>query len=145
MPNDIANEILELERAALDRWGRGDPSGYLDLYASDVTYFDPLVGKRIDGLAAMRAYYEPWIGRISVPRYVISNPCVVASTDLAVLTYNLVNYQRTPDGGEAMGSCWNSTAAYRRTSTRWEIVHAHWSFTRHEAFRTMTPEQSEGG
>ena len=34
--------IIALERGALDRWGRGDPQGYLDLYARDVTYFDPM-------------------------------------------------------------------------------------------------------
>jgi len=145
MPNPTADQILELERAALDRWGKGDPSGYTDLYASDVTYFDPLVGARVDGLPAMRAYYEPWIGKISVPRYVILNPCVVAAADLSVLTYNLVNYQRSPDGGESIGSCWNCTEVYRRTSTRWEIVHSHWSFTQHAAFRNLSPQQTEAG
>jgi ketosteroid isomerase-like protein len=34
-------QIVMLERAALDRWGNGDPSGFLELYATDVTYFDP--------------------------------------------------------------------------------------------------------
>jgi len=30
-------EIIMLERAALDRWGKGDPGGFLDVYGSDVT------------------------------------------------------------------------------------------------------------
>ena len=34
-----ADEILMLERAALDRWGKGDPGGFLELYAADITYF----------------------------------------------------------------------------------------------------------
>jgi hypothetical protein len=42
--------IVALERGALDRWGRGDPQGYLDLYAREVTYFDPMREKRIDGV-----------------------------------------------------------------------------------------------
>src|SRR4029453_12416431 len=46
--------IIALERGALDRWGRGDPQGYLDLYARDVTYFDPMSAKRTDGFDAMR-------------------------------------------------------------------------------------------
>ena len=36
-----AEEILALERAALDRWGKGDPDGYIEIYSSEITYFDP--------------------------------------------------------------------------------------------------------
>jgi hypothetical protein len=35
------SELLTIERAALERWIRLDPDGYLALYAADVTYFDP--------------------------------------------------------------------------------------------------------
>src|SRR5207237_2413765 len=37
----VADTIIALERAALDRWGRGDPQGYIDTFAADITYFDP--------------------------------------------------------------------------------------------------------
>lgn len=145
-PDDATLDLLiDLERRALNRWGKGDTAGYTDLYADDVTYFDPLVEARIDGLAAMRAYYEPWNGRISVPRYEILNPAVVSSGDLALLSYNLVNYQRAADGHESTGSRWNCTEVYRRDGSQWKIVHSHWSFTRHAAFQNLTPEQSEAG
>ena len=45
----ITAEIIALERAALDRWGAGDPSGYLEISAPDVTYFDPFLERRLDG------------------------------------------------------------------------------------------------
>jgi hypothetical protein len=48
-----ADQILMLERSALDRWGKGDPGGFLELYAADITYFDPLSAARIDGHQAM--------------------------------------------------------------------------------------------
>jgi ketosteroid isomerase-like protein len=51
--------IVALERAALDRWNNGDPGGYLDSYAPEVSYFDPTTEKRIDGIDAMRANYAP--------------------------------------------------------------------------------------
>ena len=38
---EVARTIIELERAALDRWGRGDPSGFLEISAPEVVYFDP--------------------------------------------------------------------------------------------------------
>ena len=142
MTTDL-DQILALERAALDRWGNGDPGGFLDLYDGDVSYFDPLTPARIDGHAAMADYYAPWIGKIHIARYDILNPHVVVSGDLALLTYNLVNYTADPDGSESVGSRWNSTAVYRRRGGTWQTIHSHWSFTRHTAFQTMTAEASE--
>jgi len=139
-----ADEIVALERAALDRWGKGDPGGFLDLYARDISYFDPLTAARIDGHAAMADYYRPWVGKIQVERYDMLNPLVVIDGDLALLTYNLVNYVKDAEGREVVGSRWNSTTVYRRRDHVWKTIHSHWSFTRHEAFQSMTPEASEG-
>jgi hypothetical protein len=52
------NELLDLERGALNRWGQGDPTGILELYAPDITYFDPLTAARIDGYDAMKQCAE---------------------------------------------------------------------------------------
>lgn len=137
--------ILQLERTALNRWGKGDPAGYSDIYAEDVTYFDPLVAARIDGRHAMIAYYEPWIDKIHVLRYEMLNPQVEVSGGMAVLTYNLVNYLQSPDGTDRPGSCWNCTEVYARREESWRIIHSHWSFTAHSAFQNITPAQSEEG
>jgi ketosteroid isomerase-like protein len=120
--------ILMLERKALDRWGAGDPGGFLDVYADGVTYFDPVAAARIDGLDAMRAYYRPWIGKIHVKRYEIVNPHVVVSSDLALLSYNLTNFVDDADGAERVLNRWNSTVVYQRVGTEWKIVHSHWSY-----------------
>ena len=136
--------ILALERAALDRWGKGDPGGFLELYATDITYFDPLTARRLDGHSAMVEYYQPWVGKIHVPRYEMLNPQVVMEGNLALLTYNLVNYLRDEQGVESVGTCWNSTTVYQRRGEQWQAIHSHWSFTRHPAFQNLTPETSEG-
>jgi uncharacterized protein (TIGR02246 family) len=123
-----AEQILTLERAALDRWGAGDPGGYLDVYAEDVTYFDPVTAARIDGLEAMREYYRPWTGKIRVDRYEMRNPRVAVTGDMAVLTYNLINFVSDAVGAERLLNRWNSTAVYRRRDAVWRIVHSHWSY-----------------
>jgi uncharacterized protein (TIGR02246 family) len=138
-----ANEILMLERRALDRWGTGDPGGFLELYAADVSYFDPLTAQRIDGHGAMASYYQPFAGKIHIPRYEMLKPQVVVDGDMAVLTYNLVNVARDASGAESVGSAWNSTAVYRRRDGAWKTIHSHWSFTRHKAFQDLSPEASE--
>src|SRR5438309_801556 len=50
----LLEELVALERSALDRWIKLDPQGYLDLRAPEVTYFDPFTERRVDGLDAMR-------------------------------------------------------------------------------------------
>jgi ketosteroid isomerase-like protein len=139
-----ADEILRLERAALDRWGSGDPGGFLDLYSNDITYFDPATAARIDGHPAMAEYYRPWIGKIRISRYEILNLQVVIEGDMALLTYNLVNYIVNRDGGESVGSRWNSTTVYQRRGDVWKAIHSHWSFTRHPALQELTPQSQEG-
>jgi ketosteroid isomerase-like protein len=137
------DEIVMLERAALDRWGKGDPGGFLDLYGRDITYFDPVTATRIDGHQAMVEYYRPWIGKIHIARYEMLNPQVVVNGDMALLTYNLVNYMRDAEGAESVGTQWNSTTVFQRSGGAWKTIHSHWSFTRHPAFQSLTVETSE--
>ena len=123
--------IIALERGALDRWGRGDPQGYLDLYARDVTYFDPMHEKRIDGLDAMKQALEPIKGLVKVDGYEMIDPQVHRAGDAAILTYNLVSHGRSP-AGQAFVVRWNSTAVYAKVDGQWKIVHSHWSYTKPE-------------
>ena len=123
--------IIALERGALDRWGRGDPQGYLALYAREVTYFDPMREKRIDGFDAMKQALEPIRGLVKIDRYEMIAPQVYRAGDAAILTYNLVSYGRSP-AGDAMAVRWNSTAVYAQIDRQWKIVHSHWSYTKPE-------------
>ena len=138
------DQILELEREALDRWGKGDPAGFLEQYAPDITYFDPTTAARIDGHPAMASYYRPWVGKIVIARYEMLDPQVVVDRTMALLTYNLVNYIRDGQGGETVGSRWNSTTVYQRRGSAWKVLHSHWSFTCHPALQNLSPQASEG-
>ena len=121
--------IIALERAALDRWGKGDPQGYLESYAPEVTYFDPIGEGRVDGIAAMKEYLNPLTGKIRIDHYEMIRPKVQRHGDVAVLTYNLVSHAKRPDG-ESIVVRWNSTAVYAHSAGKWKIIHSHWSFTR---------------
>lgn len=130
--------IIALERAALDRWGNGDPQGYLELYAPDVTYFDPTREKRVDGLEAMKELLVPITGKIKIDRYEMIGPKVQHRGDLAVLSYNLVSYGKRPNGG-SFTVRWNSTEVYGRIGGKWKIIHSHWSYTKPE-LKQASPE-----
>jgi len=126
-----ATNIIAMERAALDRWGRGDPQGALDLYAKDITYFDPLQDKRVDGLDAMKALYSAIAGKIKIQHYDMIDPKVQRTGDVAVLTYNLVDdVVQLPTGPTSVKVPWNVTAVYSRIEGQWKVVHSHFSYVK---------------
>ena len=137
----ITQTIISLEHRALNTWNKGDVEGQLKFYTDDVTFFDPITAKRIDGLPAVAEYFRTlWAGKVNIPRYEMLNPQVITGTDLAVLTYNLVNYAYAADGSEKASTQWNSTQVYRRIGDQWRVVHVHWSFMKHPAFQNMSIE-----
>jgi ketosteroid isomerase-like protein len=132
-PDSLKAELVALERAALDRWIRVDPDGYLSLYAPEITYFDPFRDKRVDGLPAMEAAVAPLRGMKSPftdTRYDMIDPRVQRQGDVALLTFNVVNYGKPPNKPETVINRWNSTEVYQRIDGQWKIIHSHWSFTK---------------
>jgi uncharacterized protein (TIGR02246 family) len=121
--------IIALERSAIDRWGKGDPQGFLETYAPDVSYFAPAQEHRVDGLVAMKDLLVPITGKIKVDSYEMINPKVQRRGDIAVLSYQVVNHVTRPSG-QTVTVRWNSTAVYERIQGRWKIIHSHFSYTK---------------
>ena len=120
--DEIRETIVAMERKALDRWGWGDPGGFLEINAPDVSYFDPFQEKRLDGLDRLTALLESIRGRIKIERSEMVDPRVQIVGDAAILTF-----QFRSEGSEGQ-TCWNSTEVYRRSGEQWRIIHSHWSF-----------------
>jgi len=118
----IEEKILDKE--ALERWGQGDPSGYLEISHKDVTYFDPFIDARIDGLDTLTKYYEGLKGKIQIDQFEIINPRFIISDNLVVLSYNYVSYS---DNNKFL---WNCTEVYQKIDEDWKIIQTHWSITK---------------
>jgi uncharacterized protein (TIGR02246 family) len=118
-----AVEILAMEKAALTRWGNGDPSGFLEIYAQDVVYFNPYLTSRLDGLEAITADYEALRCKIYFDSFELLNPLVQFVENMAVLTFNYVSYT------DGQADRWNCTEVYRKTKGTWRIIQTHWSYT----------------
>ncbi len=120
----ISQLIIGMEKAALDRWNNGDPSGFLEISAKDVVYFDPMTEKRLDGYDKLAELYEQIRGQVHVDKSEMLNPKVQAVDKMAVLTFNLISY---------VGSSqfkWNCTEVYRlEDENKWKIIQTHWSLT----------------
>lgn len=123
--SEIAEVIIKMEVAALERWNNGDPSGFLEISDEDVVYFDPMTEMRIDGLENLTELYESIRGKIFVDKYKIHNPKVQWLDRMAVLTYNLESYI------ENKVIKWNCTEVYQLTKdNKWRIIQTHWSLTK---------------
>ncbi len=121
--DDTSATIIGMERAALDRWGKGDPDGFLEITDPEVVYFDPFQPRRMNGIEELRKLYAEARGKIRIDRYEILDPRVQVSRDMAVLTFNFVSH------GSEGEMRWNATGVYRRRGGQWRIIHTHWSLT----------------
>jgi ketosteroid isomerase-like protein len=123
--DSITKTIIEMERTALDRWGKGDVDGFLEISAEDVVYFDPFHERRLDGHAELKKLYDSVRGDVQTARFEMLNPLVQHVDSMAVLTFNLISYERGKQ------YAWNCTEVYRLESDgQWKIIHTHWSLTK---------------
>lgn len=118
-----AEKILELERRAMERWAQGDPDGFLEISAWDVSYFDPFLEERLDGLDGLRSLYNQLRGQVRLDSFEFLRPKIQVAGDAAILTFN---FQSRSSAGTMF---WNTTEVYQRSGVDWRIIHTHWSFT----------------
>ena len=124
----VMGEVMALESAAMERWRKGDPWGFIEIYAPDVTYFDTGTPQRLNGLDALRAELAQREGKIHYDVMEFISPRVQACGELAVLTYRFFSTQLKPDGSISSKIPWNCSEVYLRIDGKWRIVHNHWSF-----------------
>jgi len=122
------NTILSLEKGAMERWRNGDPWGWAEISADDISYVDPGLTAPILGLEAYRTYLKPIEGKVHYQGSEFLAPRLVEAGEAAVLSYNYRSTAYPPDGSAAEQTLWNTTEVYFRRSGRWQIVHTHWSF-----------------
>ena len=121
-PEDL---IVAKERAALDRWKTGDTFGFVDIAADEVTYFDPEIEKRCDGIQAYRGYMASFRYKFSFPSYELLNPKVQMFGDTGVLTFNFVGHSK-----DGKLDKWNTTEVYHLVKGEWKLVSSNWSHTK---------------
>ncbi len=125
--NSIDSKIIELERTALLRWIQGDPTGFLEISAPDVVYFDPFLEKRLDGHEELTKLYMSLKGQVCANQFEMLDPVVQSTNQMAVLTFNF-----NSGTGEKVQR-WNCTEVYRLEADRkWKIIQTHWSLTKPE-------------
>lgn len=124
----LTENLIALEKTAMEAWLNGNPSLFLELYSEDFTYFDPFIEKRLDGWDQIKEMYENIRGKIKADNFEMVNPVVQFIDSMAVLSYNL-----NINSGEEV---WkeNCTEVYRlEKDGEWKIIHSHFSPTKPSA------------
>lgn len=121
---DIAGHVLALEKEALARWGQGDPEGYLAITAEDISYFDPFLSERLDGIESLRKWYNAFRTLRLTFDEIVEPRAQQVSDDAVILTMQFVSHS-------SYGAVrWNCTEVYQKRGDSWLIVHTHWSPTK---------------
>lgn len=122
----LAEHIIGLEKVALDKWFKGDTSGYEQLWSKrSFTYFDTVVEKRVDDHATIADFLRTIDGKLFADSYDFRNPRVQAGKDMAVLTYQL--FAKTT----LIDMEYNCVEVYQKEEDGvWRVIHSTWSFIR---------------
>lgn len=122
----LAEHLVGLEKAALDKWFKGDTSGYEKLWSKrSFSYFDAVVTERVDDHESIRAFLKTIDGKLFADSYDFRHPRVQAGMDMAVLTFQL--FAKT----SLIDMEYNCIEVYRKEEDgEWRVIHSTWSFIR---------------
>jgi hypothetical protein len=122
----LAEHIIGLEESALEKWFKGDTSGYAELWSKrSFTYFDGVETKRLEDFASMADLFARVEGKLSAKSYEIRNPRVQPGIDMAVLTYQLFAQSNLIDiDYNCIELC------QREEDGQWRAIHSTWSIIR---------------
>ena len=121
-------EVMALESAAMERWRKGDPWGFIEISAPDVSYIDTGTSPRIDGIEPLRAEYATRAGKIFFDIMDFVDPQVQVCGDLATLVYRFFSGGLRPDGTITRNTAWYCSEVFVRRAGVWRILHTQWSF-----------------
>lgn len=121
----LADHLVGLEKAALDKWFKGDTSGYEQLWSKrSFTYFDGVVTKRVDDHATISEFLKSIDGKLFADSYDFRAPRVQFGEDVAILTYQL--FAKTT----LIDMEYNCVEVFQKEDDDWHVIHSTWSFIR---------------
>ena len=126
MNNEQTNEIITLEKNALNKWFKGDTSGYLNLWSQkNFTYFDSFMNHRVDTYTEIKKFVLGNVeGKLFADTYDFRDSRVQLNSDTAILTYQLFAETSLND------MRYNCIEIYQREGDDWKVVHSTWSIIR---------------
>ncbi|WP_312508794.1 nuclear transport factor 2 family protein [Chryseobacterium culicis] len=122
----LAEHIIALEEGALEKWFKGDTSGYAQIWSKRTfTYFDAVETKRLEDFASMADLFQRVEGKLNAKSYEVRSPRVQIGIDMAVLTYQL--FAKT----NILDIDYNCIEVFQKEEDgNWYVIHSTWSIIR---------------
>lgn len=122
----IAEYIIGLEQSALEKWFRGDISGYARLWSKrSFTYFDAVETKRMEQFEDMLPLLKRVEGNLKAESFEVRDPRVQFGQDMAVLTFQLFAKTNLVDVD------YNCIEVFQKEDdVEWHVIHSTWSIIR---------------
>jgi hypothetical protein len=115
--------VMEKIEMAAEKWSTGDPMGYVEVAAPDITWSDDLAAPvPISTKEALKVYLEGFRGQIPPHKFELSEFTYQFYEDIIIVTYH---YQGTFD--EVKAPPWKVTSVYRFENGDWLSVHENWT------------------
>lgn len=119
----LAEKLIAMEIDALNRFYRGDSSGYQKLWSkTNFSYFDANFPERIDTYEDILDFLLNRVeGKVNVEHYEFVAPRVQFAGDMAILTYSL------PHDENPNSKHYNVIEIFQETEAGdWEVIHSTW-------------------
>ncbi|OOF59126.1 nuclear transport factor 2 family protein [Rodentibacter genomosp. 2] len=123
----LAEEIIQLEINALNRWFDGDVSGYRKIWSkTNFSYFDIAKPLRIDSYGEIEPFLDDLEGKLFAENYDFVNPRVQFSNDnqTGILTYQL--HAKT----NLIDTHYNCIEVFQKENGKWQVIHSCWAAIR---------------
>ncbi|MCB2360906.1 nuclear transport factor 2 family protein [Clostridium estertheticum] len=119
----LAEEIIGMEKVALDKFFKGDMSGYLDLWSKDnFTYFDAGTEERADTYEEVAHFLKTVVeGNMHADSYDFHAPRVQFGEDIAILTFQL--HADT----SMIEMHYNVIEIFQKDASGWHVIHSTWA------------------
>lgn len=115
--------IMEKIEKQNDRWSQGDPMGFLESAAQDITWMDDLMAPTpVVGYDALEEYLAMFKGQIPPHEKKLFNFLFQYYDDMVIVTYH---YQGFLDG-DTLPS-WKVSSVFRYADADWLSVHENWT------------------
>ena len=115
--------ILKKIEMANQKWASGNPMGFVECAANDITWMDDLEAQLpVVGKVALKSYLEGFKGKVPPHEKELTDFIFNFYDDIVIITYR---YTGTFEGEPA--DPWKVTSVYRYIGEDWLSVHENWS------------------
>jgi calcium/calmodulin-dependent protein kinase (CaM kinase) II len=124
MPEQPAQELLQLNQRLLDAIASADWSTYVELCDPSLTAFEPEAqGQLVEGLEFHRFFFN-FGGAKGHFNTTMCSPYVRVMGEVAVVAYVRLNQRTSPDGEPAIKGV-EETRVWQKQDGQWKHVHFH--------------------